>query len=294
MPKNNIITKAIIPVGGLGTRFLPVTKAQPKEMLPIIDKPVIQYIVEEAVKSGIKDIILVTNYNKRAIEDHFSPNPDLLNNLRERNKTKKLKEIEKITKLANFIYVRQDGPYGTGTPILNAEHLIGDEPFAVLYGDDLFLSKKPRLKQLMDVYYKYKSPVLTAYEVGDEETEKYGIIEGESQKNGVIKVNKILEKPGPKKTESRIASLGGYILTPEIFQILKKTPINKKAKELFLTDAIYEYMKKKNVYACKIDGEYFDTGNPLEWLKTNLAFAKNKDGMKRDFKKIVNEVMNIK
>lgn len=294
MNKNKTITKVVIPVGGLGTRFLPATKAQPKEMLPIIDKPIIQYIIEEAVQSGIKDIILVTNYNKRAIEDHFSPSPALENMLKEQKKTEKLKEIQKITHLANFIYIRQDGSYGTGTPILNAQRVIGNEPFAVLYGDDLFLSQKPRLKQLIETYNKYQGPVLTAYEVCAEETNKYGIIEGKNISKNVIQVEKLLEKPGPKKTKSRIASVGGYILTPDIFDILKKTPVDKKTKELFLTDAILALIKKRNVYACKIDGKYYDTGNPLGWLKTNLAFAKNKKGMKRDFKRIVNEVMNEK
>ena len=284
------ITKAIIPVAGFGTRFLPATKAQPKEMLTILNKPVIQYVIEEAVASGIKDIILVTNYNKRSIEDHFSIIPDLENYLLKQGKLDKLEEVTRITNLANFIYIRQKGEYGTGTPILNAKHIIGNEPFAVLYGDELFLSKIPRLKQLINTYEKYGKSVLTAYKISDEETNKYGVVEGDVIDDRTIKVDRILEKPGPQKTKSRIASLGGYILTPEIFDILENTKINKKSGELFLTDAITDLTKKDAVYACSIDGEYYDTGNLMGWLKTNLAFAKNDPNLKNDLDKIIKEL----
>ena len=284
------ITKAIIPVAGFGTRFLPATKAQPKEMLTILNKPVIQYVIEEAVASGIKDIILVTNYNKRSIEDHFSIIPDLENYLLKQGKLDKLEEVTRITNLANFIYIRQKGEYGTGTPILNAKHIIGNEPFAVLYGDELFLSKIPRLKQLINTYEKYGKSVLTAYKINDEETNKYGVVEGDVIDDRTIKVDRILEKPGPQKTKSRVASLGGYILTPEIFDILENTKINKKSGELFLTDAITDLTKKDSVYACLIDGEYYDTGNLMGWLKTNLAFAKNDPNLKNDLNKIIKEL----
>lgn len=284
------IRKVIIPVAGYGTRFLPATKAQPKEMLPIINKPVIQYIIEEAVASGIEDIILVTNFNKRSIEDHFAITGDLETYLEKQNKLEKLEEIKSISNLANFIYIRQKGPYGTGTPVLNAKHIIGDEPFAVMYGDDLFLSEKPRLKQLIEVYEKYGTSVLTAYETDDAGTNKYGIIEGDKLEDGVIKVKSILEKPGPENTKSRIASLGGYILTPDVFEILENTKINEKANELFLTDGISELIKQGKVNACSIEGEYYDTGTPMGWLRTNIAFAKNNPEYKKDLEKIIKEL----
>ncbi|MBU4332341.1 UTP--glucose-1-phosphate uridylyltransferase GalU [Patescibacteria group bacterium] len=279
------ITKAIIPAAGFGTRFLPATKAQPKEMLPVLDKPVIQYIVEEAVASGIKDIIFVVSHGKEALENHFDINFEIENKLVEAQKKDVLKEVRKISKLANFIYVRQDiyNFYGNGAAVLCAEHIINKEPFAVLWGDDLFDSKKPRLKQLIEVYEKYKSPVLTAYEVDDEGTNKYGIIDGEEISKNVIKVKSIIEKPGPEKALSRIASLGGFILTPDIFPILEKLP-RGKGGELWLVDAIFRLMKKRPVYARKIEGNYYDTGSPLGWLKTNVEFALKHSSFKQEFR----------
>lgn len=286
------VKKAIIAVAGFGTRFLPATKAQPKEMLPIIDKPIIQYIVEEAVKSGIEDIILVTNYNKRSIEDHFGISKELESHLEYQGKTKFLKEIKKIPNLANFIFIRQKGGYGNGSPVLDARHIIGDEPFAVLWGDDLFLNdKKPHLKQLLDAYYEYDSAIITAMDIDDEGTKKYGVIEGEEIKEGIIKVKKLIEKPGPNKTKSRVGSLGGYILTPEIFEILERTPLNNK-NELCLADAIAIYSQKNDVYAKKIEGEYNDTGNPLSWLKANVDYALKREDIKEEFKKYLKQKIN--
>ncbi|MCF7795514.1 UTP--glucose-1-phosphate uridylyltransferase [Patescibacteria group bacterium] len=286
------VKKAIIAVAGFGTRFLPATKAQPKEMLPIIDKPIIQYIVEEAVKSGIEDIILVTNYNKRSIEDHFGISKELESHLEEQGKIKFLKEIKNIPNLANFIFVRQKSGYGNGSPVLDAKHIIGDEPFAVLWGDDLFLNnKKPHLKQLLEAYYEYNSPIITAMDISEEGTKKYGVIEGEKIKEGIIKVEKLTEKPGPKKTKSRVGSLGGYILTPDIFKVLEKTPLNSK-NELCLADSIAIYSQKNDVYAKKIEGEYNDTGNPLSWLKTNVDYALKREDIKEEFKKYLKQKIN--
>ncbi len=286
------VKKAIIAVAGFGTRFLPATKAQPKEMLPIIDKPIIQYIVEEAVKSGIEDIILVTNYNKRSIEDHFGISKELESHLEEQGKVKFLKQIKEIPNLANFIFVRQKSGYGNGSPVLDARHIIGDEPFAVLWGDDLFLNnKRPHLKQLLDAYYEYNSPIITAMDIDDEGTKKYGVIEGEEIKKGIIKVKKLTEKPGPEKTKSRVGSLGGYILTPDIFEVLEKTPLNNK-NELCLADSISIYSQKNDVYAKKIEGEYHDTGNPLSWLKTNVDYALKRDDIKEEFKKYLKQKIN--
>ncbi|HDQ23148.1 MAG TPA: UTP--glucose-1-phosphate uridylyltransferase GalU [Candidatus Uhrbacteria bacterium] len=271
MPK---IRKAVIPVAGFGTRFLPVTKAQPKEMLPIIDKPVIQYIVEEAVASGIEDIILVTGASKRAIEDHFDYNYELQNWLKKQGKDKLRQEIKEIANMANFIYIRQKGPYGNGTPVLNAKKVIGNEPFAVIWGDDLFIHKKgqPRLKQLINVFNKYRDPVLSAIKIDDEGTKKYGVIDGIKVENHVYQIKKLVEKPGPQKAPSRIGAIGAYVLTPDIFTALEKTKTGKGG-ELWLVDAIFSLSKNRPIYACLVQGNYYDTGSKIGWLKANLDFA---------------------
>ncbi len=266
------IRKCIIPVAGYGTRFLPATKAQPKEMLPVIDKPVIQYVVEEAVASGIEDIILVTSGNKRAVEDHFDNFPELEIWLEQQGKIKELEEIRKISKLANFIYVRQKGPYGNGTPVLNAKHLIGNESFAVIWGDEPFVGVKPRLKQLIEVYNKYESPVLTAYKVDDEGTNRYAILKTKELESNIHQVESIVEKPGPIEAPSRLASLGGFILTPDIFPELEKlTP--GRGGEIWLVDAISRLAANNPLYACEVSGEYYDMGSKLGWLEANVAFA---------------------
>ena len=266
------ITKVVIPVAGLGTRFLPATKAQPKEMLPVVDKPIIQYIVEAAVAAGIRDVILVTGAAKRAIEDHFDRNENLEDFCTRAGKTRAAAQIKAVAQLANFIYIRQKGPYGNGTPVLNARGVIGDEPFAVVWGDDIWLAKKPHIQQLVEVYEKYGETVISAAMTDDEGTSKYGIIEGDEVGGGVYQVRSIVEKPGPKKTKSRIATYGGYIFTPEIFTALEQTKIGKD-NELWLVDAVARLLKKRPVYAKIIDGELCDTGNKLGWLKTNVEFG---------------------
>ncbi|MCX6744352.1 MAG: UTP--glucose-1-phosphate uridylyltransferase GalU [Candidatus Parcubacteria bacterium] len=287
----SVIKKCIIPVAGFGTRFLPATKAMPKEMLPIIDKPVIQYIVEEAVASGIEDIILVTGASKRAIEDHFDYNYELQNWLKKNGKEELREEIKEIADMANFIYVRQKGPYGNGTPVLNAKKIIGDEPFAVIWGDDLFVnSGKPRLKQLMDVYDKYQDPVLTAIKINDEETKKYGVIDGTEVEKNIIKIKKIIEKPGPDKAPSRIGTIGAYILTPDIFEILEKTEIGQGG-ELWLVDAIFNLSQKRALYACLVEGKYYDTGSKLGWLKANVDFALGRPDLNKEFKDYLKSVI---
>jgi len=279
------IRKAIIPVAGYGTRFLPVTKAQPKEMLPVVDKPTIQYLVEEAVQSGITDIIIVTSWNKRAVEDHFDNSWELESWLRKNHQEKLLNEIRNVATLANFIFIRQKGPYGNGTAVLNAKHLIGNEPFAVIWGDDLIINQKwPRLKQLMAVYEKYQDPVLTAYQVDRQGTKKYGIIDGLEIEKDIYQVKKIIEKPGPEKAPSLIASLGGYILTPDIFAALEQTPLGKD-KELWLVDAIFRLSKKRAIYAKKIQGVYYDVGSKLGWLKANVEVALKHQELSKEFKK---------
>ena len=232
-----VIKKVVIPTAGFGTRFLPITKAQPKEMLPIIDKPAIQYIVEEAVASGIETIIIVTSQGKKSLEDYFNFNFELESYLKKTQKKELLSQVHRISKLANFVYIHQKGPYGNGTPVLNARVVVGNEPFAVVWGDDLLISDKPRLQQLIEIFQQYQSPVLTAYPVDREGTKKYGIIEGKKINSKVIQVEGIVEKPGPQRAPSRIAAIGGYILTPDIFDVLEKTPLGKN-NELWLIDAI--------------------------------------------------------
>lgn len=276
------VTKAVIPVAGFGTRFLPATKAMPKEMLPLVDKPILQYVVEEAVQSGITDIVFVTSYSKRACEDHFDNSPELEQFLKSRKKHNLYEQIRSIPQLANFIYIRQKGPYGNGTPILNAQHLIGNEPFAVLWGDEIFdCPTAPRLRQLLDVFNKYESPVLTGYKVTRAETSRYGVIDGTPVEPGVFKVNNIVEKPGPKKAPSTIASLGAYILTPDIFSALKKTRRGKD-NELWLVDAIFQLKKRRPIYAKIVDGTFYDVGSRLGWLKANINYALKQPEIRRE------------
>ncbi len=285
------IRKLVIPVAGLGTRFLPATKAQPKEMLPVVDKPIIQYVVEDAVKSGITDIILVTGPSKRAVEDHFSPNYELVNLLKKQGKEDVAEAIKKIADMANFIFVRQKGPYGNGTPVLCAKNIVGDEPFAVMWGDEFFYTpKKPQLQQLIEVYEKYGDPVLTTYKVSDEDTKKYGIIDALQVEDGVFKVKKIVEKPGPEKAPSRLASLGGFIFTPDIFEALEKTKIGKGG-ELWLADANEKVLKKRSIYACLIEGTYYDTGSKLGYLKANVDFALRDKNLSKDFRDYLKSVV---
>ncbi|MBN1779436.1 MAG: UTP--glucose-1-phosphate uridylyltransferase [Candidatus Buchananbacteria bacterium] len=283
MPK---ISKVVIPVAGLGTRFLPVTKAQPKEMLPIVDKPIIQYIVEEAVRAGIEDVILVTGSTKRAIEDHFDRNEYLEQFLIKAGKKNFRDIIKQVAEMANFIYVRQKGPYGNGTPVMNAEKIVGNEPFAVVWGDDMWAAKKPHIQQLMEVFEKYGDPVISAQPTDDEGTKRYGIIEGVEVEPGIYQVKKIIEKPGPTKTKSRIASFGGYIFTPDIFTELKKTPIGKN-DELWLVDAIARLLKKRPIYAKIIDGNLYDTGSKLGWLKANVEFGLKDKDVQAELKKFL-------
>ncbi|HVM90989.1 MAG TPA: UTP--glucose-1-phosphate uridylyltransferase [Verrucomicrobiae bacterium] len=281
------VRKVVIPVAGFGTRFLPATKAMPKEMLPIIDKPVIQYIVEEAVASGIEEVILVTSHTKRPVEDHFDESTVLEGWLKAQGKKQALKEVQAISKLANFVYIRQKGPYGNATPVLNAMPVIGDEPFAVLFGDDVFDCARPRLRQMLDVYEKYGDPVIAAIKTDDAGTEKYGIIDpGAKVEKGVWQIKSVVEKPGPKKAPSRLAGVGGYILTPDIFGEIKKLK-PKKGGEYVTLDAIHALMKKRPAYAVEIEGDYHDTGTKIGWLKANLAYALKRDDMARSVRNMI-------
>jgi UTP--glucose-1-phosphate uridylyltransferase len=277
------IRKVVIPAAGFGTRFLPMTKASPKEMLPVIDKPIIQYVVEEAVAAGIEDIIIVTGSNKRAIEDHFDFNGELESYLEKVGKFKELEEIRRIAQMANFIYIRQKGPYGNGTPILNAEAIIGDEPFAVLWGDQFTSATVPRLKQMITAFEKYNDPILSFVKAqSDADYDRYGVPAIKTIEKGIHEVLEIIEKPGKADAPSDLVSDGGYILTPDIFEAIKETEVSK-GDELWLVDGINKLKKNHKIYACEVvDGKYHDTGNKLEYLKANIDFALKRDDIKDD------------
>jgi UTP--glucose-1-phosphate uridylyltransferase len=278
------VTKAIIPAAGFGTRFLPQTKAMPKEMLPIIDKPIIQYVVEEAVAAGITDIIIVTGFYKRSIEDHFDHNAELEQRLRDGGKDELAKQIHQIGDLANFIYVRQKGVYGTGTPVLNSAHLIGNEPFLVLYPDDFFLSEVPRAVQLMEQYEKYGKSVIALTEVPKSAISSYGVadIDQEAGEN-TYKLKNVVEKPSAEDAPSNFASVGGYILTPDIIPILQQQkPAN--SGELYLSEAIGKLISQDDVYGKVIAGTWHDTGNKQKYLEAVVDFALRDPELNGSFK----------
>jgi UTP--glucose-1-phosphate uridylyltransferase len=281
-----MIRKAVIPVAGLGTRFLPATKAQPKEMLPLVDKPVIQYIVEEAVSSGIKQIIFVTGRHKRAIEDHFDRNLELERALEEKGKEELLKVVREISELADFIFIRQKEPKGLGHAVLTAEPAVGNEPFAVLLGDDIMVAEPPAIRQLIDVYSKFKCSVLGLQEVPREEVSKYGIAGGREVEPKVIKVDSLVEKPEPEEAPSNLAIVGRYILTPGIFEALKRTPPGKGG-EIQLTDAIALLSQREAVYGRIIEGKRYDTGNKLGFLEATIEFALKDREIREPFLKLI-------
>lgn len=281
------IRKAVIPAAGFGTRFLPQTKAMPKEMLPIVDKPVIQYVVEEAVSSGIEDIVIVTGALKRSIEDHFDvPNADLIQNLEAGNKQALLEATRKVSELANFIYVRQKGLYGNGTPVLAAEPIIEDEAFAVLWGDEFIYSTPPRLAQMMEVYEKYGGVVISGVKIDKkEDLKRYGIADIEHVEGNVSKIKSIVEKPDPENAPSNLATHGAYIVPPSIFPALKSLKPTKGG-EIWLTDAI-NLLRDDGVpiYAVEIEnGKYYDTGNKLEYMKTAVDLALQHPEISEEFR----------
>lgn len=276
------IKKAVIAVAGSGTRFLPATKAQPKEMLPIIDKPIIQYVVEELVESGIEDIILVTKWDKKTLEDHFDRSFELEHSLEASGKIRLLNEVRKISSMANFVYVRQKGPYGNGTPILSAANLLNDEPFVFAWGDDLVLSKKPFTKQLIENYEKHHTPVIGVQKVPKEDVSRYGIVKLRGE---TMEMEGVIEKPAVEKAPSQLAQFGRMILTPEIVEILKNTKLGKGG-ELWVTDAISEYIKKGGKFMVQEveEGQWLTTGDPLNYLKAMIEYALVREDIGADFK----------
>lgn len=273
------IKKAVIPAAGLGTRFLPATKAQPKEMLPIVDKPAIQYIVEEAVQSGIESIIIVTGRNKRSIEDHFDRSIELEQTLSEKGKSDVLQEVQGIANMANIHYIRQKEPLGLGHAILCAQQFIGNEPFAVLLGDDIMVSEKPALQQLIDVYEEYNTEVIGVQAVQPEEVNKYGIIDSHKQKGNIYEVHDLIEKPSLEEAPSRIAIMGRYILKPSIFPILQ-TIGRGAGNEIQLTDALREVCRNEAIHAFQLEGNRFDIGDKLGYLKASTEMGLQRKEMR--------------
>lgn len=273
------IRKVIIPAAGLGTRFLPATKSQPKEMLPLVDKPCIQYLVEEAVASGITDIIIITADGKRSIKDHFNFSSRLYKHLKRNQKTEALKEMERIEKLANFTYVKQSKPLGDGHAILCAKHLVKDEPFAVLFGDDIYDNKVPALKQLIQQYEKLQTPIIGLHKINKKDCEKYGMTA--IDKKGQIL--SLIEKPKKDKCPSNLAIIGKYIVTPELLKTLIKTKTT--SKELRLIDGMQNFIKQSPIHGHLIEGSRFDTGDKLGYLQAVVHFALKHKDLSADFKK---------
>jgi len=285
------IKKAIFPVAGFGTRFLPATKAQPKEMLMVVDKPVIQYLVEEAARAGIEEIIFVTGRGKRAIEDHFDYSFELENTLVEHNKLDLLKKVREISNLARFSYVRQPIPLGDGHALKCASHLIGpDEPVLVMFGDTLFDAPLSPVQQVMDTYEKYGASVVGLSEVKPEEVDKFGVIEGSDLGGGNYEVKRFVEKPKVGQAPSNLAAVGIYVITPEVFQVLDKMESGKSG-EIRLADAFDLMLEgKRPIYGKKIEGEWLDTGNKFNFIKATLKFGLKDEEIGEDLKKLIREL----
>lgn len=279
------IKKAIVAVAGSGTRLLPATKAMPKEMLPIVDKPIIQLVIEELVEAGIEDIIMVTKWDKKPLEDHFDYNWALVNELKKAGKEKLLADVKKIADLANFIYVRQKGPYGNGTPVLTAASLVKGEPFVFVWGDDLVKSKKSFTKQMVEDYERNGQLMIGVQEVPKKLVSRYGIVK---LKKGTMEIADIIEKPNVKEAPSRLADFGRMILNDEIVSILKRTSLGKD-NELWIVDAIRTYVKSGGVFLAKTvkDGEWLTTGDPLNYLRATLKYAFARQDIGKDLKKMI-------
>lgn len=281
--------KAVIPAAGFGTRFLPATKAQPKEMLPVFDKPTIQYVIEEAVASGIDDILIVTSKNKRSIEDHFDKSFELEYTLKQAGKTKYLKQVQDITDLADICYIRQKEQKGLGDAIYCAKKHVGDEPFAVMLGDTITKGKTPCTKQLIDIYNKYEASAISLEKVPQEKVERYGIIKGVEIEQDVYQIDELVEKPPVNEAPSNLAIMGRYVLTPDIFDKIKETGVGVGG-EIQLTDAL---AKLDKIYGNTFEGKTYDIGNRLEWLKTSIEFAMDDDESKNDLISYMKEIIAL-
>jgi UTP--glucose-1-phosphate uridylyltransferase len=289
---NTAIRKAVFPAAGLGTRFLPATKAQPKEMLPLVDKPIIQYGVEEALSSGVSNVILVTGRGKNAIEDHFDVSVELETFLEARGKKEQLEEVRKISNLINFSYVRQGEPLGLGHAVLVTAELVGDEPFAVILGDDVIDADPPALQQMIDVFNQVGGPVLAVERVPQDEVSSYGVVaidETERLPRGVYKVSDLVEKPPKEEAPSNLAIIGRYILTPDIFGSLRETGKDRTG-EIQLTNGLRHLLRSRPIYACEIKGVRHDTGNKLGFLKAVVYFALRRPDLSGPFAEYLRSV----
>ena len=285
------IRKAVIPAAGLGTRFLPATKAQPKEMLPIVDKPTLQYIIEEAVASGIEEILIITGRNKKSIEDHFDRSVELEMELEKSGKEEMLKMVREISDMVNIHFIRQKEPRGLGHAILCAKTFVGNEPFAVLLGDDVvYNDNKPCLKQLIDCYEEYKTSVLGVQTVEPQDVNKYGIVGGLHIEDRVYKVKNLIEKPAVEEAPSNVAILGRYIITPKIFEILENTKPGK-GNEIQLTDALLELIKHEAMYAYDFEGRRYDVGDKLGFLQATVEYALRKEELRDGFIEYLNSII---
>ena len=285
------IRKAIIPAAGLGTRFLPATKAQPKEMLPIVDKPTLQYIIEEAIESGIEEILIITGRNKKSIEDHFDRSVELELELEHKGKVEMLEMVKSISNMVDIHFIRQKEPKGLGHAIYCAKSFVGNEPFAVMLGDDIVYNEgKPCLRQLMDCYDEYKTSVLGVQTVPDGDVDKYGIVDGLKIEGNVTKVKGLVEKPSVDEAPSNMAILGRYIITPSIFEILERTKPGKGG-EIQLTDALLELMSEEAIYAYNFEGRRYDVGDKLGFLEATVEYALRKPELKDGFTKYLNTVL---
>lgn len=287
---NKKIKKAVIPAAGLGTRFLPVTKAQPKEMLPIVDKPTIQYIIEEAVASGIEEILIITGRNKKCIEDHFDKSVELELELEKSGKKEMLKLVRDISEMVDIHYIRQKEPKGLGHAINCAKTFVGNEPFAVLLGDDLvYNEEKPCLKQLIDCYNEYGTSILGVQTVDAKDVDKYGIIKGIHIESKVHKVRGLVEKPAVEEAPSNIAILGRYIITPQIFKILEETKPGRGG-EIQLTDALSKLINEEAIYAYNFEGTRYDVGDKLGFLKATVEYALRREDLRDEFMEYLNSL----
>jgi len=286
-----MVRKAVIPAAGLGTRFLPATKAQPKEMLPIIDMPTIQYVVQEAVDSGIDDILIISGKGKRAIEDHFDRNFELEARLGNNNEQTLYNEIRHIADMANIHFIRQKELNGLGDAIYQARLHTGNEPFAVLLGDTIVDSVIPVTQQLIDVYNQYRATIIAVEPVPPEKVSRYGIIGGKKLSDSIWEVTELVEKPEPERSPSNLAIAGRYILTPEIYKAIEQTPPGKN-NEIQLTDAMRLMLRRESIYATVIEGKRYDIGNKLDYLKTTVEFALKRKEFAAEFRKFLMEIVN--
>ena len=285
-----MIKKVVIPAAGLGTRFLPATKSMPKEMLPVVDKPVIQYVVEEAITSGIEDIIIITGRGKRAIEDYFDTSPELESHLLQNEKYELLREVKDLSSLADIHYIRQKEPKGLGDAILKAEKHVGDEPFAVLLGDDIIKAEIPCIKQLMNLFEKYSKPIIAVEKVPKEKVSSYGMIKGREIRDATYLVEDIIEKPSVEEAPSNIGTVGRYVLTPEIFDCIKKTPPGK-GNEIQLTDAIRLLIEEEDVYGYAFDGKRYDAGDKVRYVEAIIDFALEREDLREEIERHLREIV---